>query len=244
MKRFVTGAALSLVLVLPACGGAPNQSLFPGARPASDSAVGASVQPSERPRGLARLFGGRKKEEEVVSNSPYGAICGDPSIRGETIAPITSATPGCGVANAVAVYEVEGVALSTPARINCGTASAFKTWVRQGAIPAVGKRGGGIESFKVAASYACRTRNHQAGARISEHGKGNAIDISEIRLKDGSKITLLDGWRDPKDGKVLRQMHRKACGPFGTVLGPESDRWHQDHFHFDIAQHRGGAYCR
>jgi hypothetical protein len=42
----------------------------------------------------------------------------------------------------------------------------------------------------------------------------------------------------------MRRMHRGACGPFGTVLGPEADRYHQDHFHFDTARYRSGSYCR
>ncbi|MEM9755898.1 MAG: extensin family protein, partial [Pseudomonadota bacterium] len=25
---------------------------------------------------------------------------------------------------------------------------------------------------------------------------------------------------------------------------PESDRFHQDHFHFDVADYRSGPYCR
>ena len=32
--------------------------------------------------------------------------------------------------------------------------------------------------------------------------------------------------------------------PFGTVLGPNSDRFHRDHFHFDMASYSSGAYCR
>jgi hypothetical protein len=39
-------------------------------------------------------------------------------------------------------------------------------------------------------------------------------------------------------------MHKAACGPFGTVLGPNSNRFHQDHFHFDTARYRSGSYCR
>ena len=67
---------------------------------------------------------------------------------------------------------------------------------------------------------------------------------AEFHLKDGTVITLLKGWNHPEHGKLLRQMHKRACGPFGTVLGPESDRFHKDHFHFDVARHRGGPYCR
>jgi hypothetical protein len=63
-------------------------------------------------------------------------------------------------------------------------------------------------------------------------------------MRDGSRVTVLSGWNDPEDGRLLRRLHRGACGPFGTVLGPNSDRFHQDHFHFDVARHRGGPYCR
>ena len=43
---------------------------------------------------------------------------------------------------------------------------------------------------------------------------------------------------------AMRKMHRTACGPFGTVLGPDSDRFHRDHFHFDTAKYRSGPFCR
>ncbi|MEL7116020.1 MAG: extensin family protein [Pseudomonadota bacterium] len=232
----------ALVLsVLPACGGAPEGSLFPSLRP-NASAVDSSITPTERPRGLARIFKPRDRTPE--STSPYGAICGDPAIRGEVIDPIPGRIPGCGVPDAVRVYEVAGVALSTPASVNCRTASALNTWVRDAVIPTVGRRGGGVASLRVAAHYACRTRNHQPGAKISEHGKGNAIDISAINLADGSALTVEGGWRDVDQGPILKRLHRQACGPFGTVLGPESDRFHQNHFHLDVARHRGGPYCR
>lgn len=236
---------LLLALALPACANAPGRSLFPSERPASTSAVKDSVLPSVRPGNIGDLVKNAVRPHTVsASSSGYGAICGDPNIRGEKIAPVPGRIAGCGIPNAVKVYEVDGVRLTTPATVNCSAAKALNTWVRNTARPAVGSYGGGISSLKVAASYACRTRNHQPGAKISEHGKGNAIDISAINLKNGSAMTLLGGWRDKTQGPILRKMHRGACGPFGTVLGPESDRFHQDHFHFDTARHRGGPYCR
>ena len=92
--------------------------------------------------------------------------------------------------------------------------------------------------------YACRTRNNLPGGRISEHGRGKAIDIAAINLNDGSAISVLDGWRDRRQARVLRQIHSAACGPFGTVLGPDADRYHRDHFHVDVARYSNGAYCR
>ena len=173
-----------------------------------------------------------------------GGICNDPSIQGERIAPIPGRIRGCGVPDAVRVRAVSGVALTQAATIDCPTAIALRKWVDKGARPAVGNQGGGIKSLRVAAHYACRTRNNQKGARISEHGKGRAIDISAVNLQDGSQISVLRDWGGGRKGRVLRDMHRAACGPFGTVLGPNSDRFHRDHFHYDTARHRGGPYCR
>lgn len=158
-------------------------------------------------------------------------------------APVTG-PGGCGVTDAWVVTEVSGVKLSRPAIMNMKTARALDRWVRNTAIPAVGRRGGGLEELTVAAHYACRTRNHRAGARLSEHAKGNAIDISSVVMKDGSRVTVLRGWGNGADGRLLTRLWKGACGPFGTVLGPNSDRFHRDHFHFDTASYRSGPYCR
>lgn len=104
--------------------------------------------------------------------------------------------------------------------------------------------GGGVAGLRVAAHYVCRTRNHRAGAKISEHGKAKAIDISEVVLVNGDRLNVLRDWRNGAKGRVLQRAHRAACGPFGTTLGPGSDGYHEDHFHYDTARHRGGAYCR
>jgi hypothetical protein len=66
---------------------------------------------------------------------------------------------------------VDGIPLTTPATINCDTARALQTWVREGLVPAVGRTGGGVANLRVVASYACRTRNSQSGARLSEHAR-------------------------------------------------------------------------
>lgn len=175
-----------------------------------------------------------------------GGLCGASGIVGTREAVVTSSNgSACGINDPVRVTRVGGIALSQPALMTCDTARALNRWVENGAKPAVGRRGGGISEFQVAAHYACRTRNSRPGARISEHAKGKAIDISAIRLRDGSRITVLDGWNGPRrESRILRRMHRAACGPFGTVLGPEADRHHRDHFHFDTASYRSGPYCR
>jgi hypothetical protein len=46
------------------------------------------------------------------------------------------------------------------------------------------------------------------------------------------------------EGEFLRRLHKGACSTFGTVLGPEANEAHRDHFHFDLAHRRRSAYCQ
>ncbi|MGG7645971.1 extensin family protein [Rhodovulum sp. YNF3179] len=232
----------------PAPAAAPSNAMRDVAR-ASRLAVGRSLRPSGRP-GEARVQPASavravpQRPGGISGGGKVGAICGDRAIQGRAVAPIQGRVRGCGVDRPVAVTAVDGVRLSQAAVMDCGTAKALKSWVRRGLKPEVGRLGGGVDRLQVAAHYVCRTRNHQPGARISEHGRGRAIDISAIVLKNGARITVEQGWKRRAEGRLLRRVHKAACGPFGTVLGPEADRHHRDHFHFDTARHRGGAYCR
>ena len=150
---------------------------------------------------------------------------------------------GCGVRDAWVVSEVAGVRLSQRSILAPKTMRALDHWVRREAIPTIGGRGGGLRELHVVAHYACRGVNSRSGGRLSEHAKGHAIDIAAFVLRDGRRITVLDGWNSG-DSRLLRRLHSSACGTFGTVLGPNADRFHRDHFHFDVANHRGGSYCR
>ena len=152
--------------------------------------------------------------------------------------------PGaCGVSNALRVTEAAGIRLSQASTLTPKAAAQLEGWLRTKAIPAIGRKGGGLVEIRVAAHYACRTRNSRPGARLSEHAKGNAIDISAFVLADGTRLTVLDDWNG-KNSRLMRKLHASACGPFGTVLGPNSDRHHRDHFHFDVADYRSGSHCR
>ncbi|SEG29758.1 Extensin-like protein C-terminus [Thalassococcus halodurans] len=204
----------------------------------TEQAVARALRPNQRTKSLVKKAMAKKQARKK------GAVCGDVDIQGEFVGFVPGRFKACGIQDAVKVRSISGVGLSQQALMNCRTAKALKKWVNKGMKPAVGKAGGGVKEIRVAAHYACRTRNNQPGAKISEHGKGNAIDISAFRLNDGSLITVLGGWRTQHQGPILKKMHKSACGPFGTVLGPNSDRFHQDHFHFDTAKYRSGSYCK
>jgi len=180
----------------------------------------------------------------ATTNYQSGALCGDRRIKGEVLAAIGSDTTGCGIASPVRVTSIDGITLSQGSIMDCTTAKTLAGWLTKSVRPTVGRRGGGLQSVRVAAHYSCRTRNSQKGAKISEHGKGHAIDISGLKLADGTEITVKDGWLNRKDNKILAAVRAKGCGPFGTVLGPGSDRFHDDHLHLDTARYRSGPYCK
>lgn len=205
---------------------------------ASGSGMAASLRPWPRPDSFQKKAIARKRERT------RGSVCGDPDLQGEYVGGVPGKLGGCGLQDAVRVSSVAGVRLSQRALIDCTTAKALKTWVNGAARPALRRQGGGLASLRVAAHYSCRTRNNKKGAKISEHGRGRAIDISGFVLRDGSTITVEQGWTARTSSSALRDMHRGACGPFGTVLGPNADSYHRDHFHFDTAPYRSGSYCR
>lgn len=178
-----------------------------------------------------------------LTDGALETVCGDPDLRGRALPAIKGDLPGCGLARPVALSVVDGVALSRPATLHCDTAKALKRWINRGVRPTMGRLGGGVVELKVAADYACRTRNNLPNAKLSEHAKGRAIDISAFRLKNGVELTVFEGWTNKTQSRLLQSIHAEACGPFKTVLGPEADRFHQDHFHLDTADRRS-AYCK
>lgn len=215
---------------------------------ASALAIALSQRPLARPDGLKTALSTPEAPVEVppAASIPQpierGQLCGIAGLEGRPIADVPAKSRGCGLEEGVQVTAVSGIPLSTPATIDCVTAQALKTWVDTGIVPIIGTTGGGVKRLEIAASYVCRPRNNQKGAKVSEHGRGRAVDLSGITLKDGRTLTVLQDWK--RNAKIMTAIHRAACGTFGTVLGPKSDRYHHDHFHVDTARYRSGAYCR
>ena len=248
MKRLTV---LLCTIATLSCAG-PDTSSRPEARPnpTADATIDRSAIENDqggffkylRPTFRSPKAARKQRQQQAVLAA--GAVCGDPLIQGKGIGAVPGWIAGCGIENAVSVASILGVSLSTKSTMDCGTARALKSWVGSSAKPALSRKGGGLREIKVAAHYSCRRRNNAKTGKISEHGKGRAIDISAFRLMDGSEITVLTGWNAAGSRKAMRRMHADACGPFGTVLGPKANRFHLDHFHFDTARYRSGSYCR
>lgn len=154
---------------------------------------------------------------------------------------------GCMVPNAWKVESLGTVTFSQPAILNCGMAEPVYTWLEDVVQPTAQRTfGESVVSIDVAASYACRPRNNKSGAKMSEHGFGNALDVSAFTLESGRKVTVEQGWWGSYDERrFLHTVQERACGTFHTVLGPGSDRAHKDHLHLDLQNRENrSTYCR
>jgi hypothetical protein len=236
------GMMLSLPVLRPRARPESWANAAPQAAAPVTEVAAANPPPAAQRERRGGLFGGlfqrRDREEQSERAAPVdGFVCGDRAIRGEELARISSKVQGCGIAEPVRVTQVDGIRLTTPATIDCATASALKDWINAGVRPAFGRQE--VVELRVAASYICRPRNNVRGAKISEHGRGKAIDISGFILSDGRELSVAGNFN-----RQMRQAYRAACGIFGTTLGPGSDGYHEDHLHFDTATHRNGSYCR
>jgi len=150
--------------------------------------------------------------------------------------------PGvCGAEKPFEMAAADGgrVALSPPAALRCPMIPQIDSWVRDVVEPAarfhLGQR---LTEVKVMASYSCRPMNSVEGAAISEHAYANAVDIGGFKLANGETISVQGGWNGPgSEQGFLRAVHDGACAYFTTVLGPNYNSLHSNHFHLDLAHH-------
>lgn len=172
------------------------------------------------------------------------------SLTAEVLPPINGAG-ACGVSTPVDVEAVGAgrfeVDLIPAAVVDCSVVGALTQWLEEDVQPAAQAHiGQWVTGIRVAASYACRGRNNDPNAQLSEHAFGNAIDISAFRFEDGTwlEVQPFSDSADPR-AAFLSAVRADACGPFTTVLGP-GIAYHDDHLHFDLAsrgQSGRGLYC-
>jgi hypothetical protein len=158
-----------------------------------------------------------------------------------TVPPVNVDSGKCHVQNPVNLRSVKAqgssIKLSEAPLFNCKFALQFSKWLSEAGAPILAAQlDAPLDTISTGPGFECRGRNGDGSAKISEHGYGNAVDITTLRMRDGKVInvagsTLFDGFRT------------SACGYFTTVLGPGSNAAHEKHFHFDLGLHgKSGNY--
>ncbi len=142
---------------------------------------------------------------------------------------------------AIVLPDKHRVAVSPPAPLRCTMATAIADWVRTDILALAQKLGSeptGLDNFD---SYECRGFNRIPGAHLSEHGRANALDVRAIKLAKGRSITLTDR---SVSRDIRESVRQSVCARFMTVLGPDSDWYHEEHIHLDLAErHNNYKIC-
>ena len=178
-----------------------------------------------------------------LRNDP--AMCRDALARagiGFTPVPDRRVSDDCGYTDAVTLDRTRIGYAPTPVTITCPLAAALILWERQVAAPAA-RRHFGRELARVQhyGIYSCRRLYGNESGPYSEHATANAIDLAAFTLDDGRQISVLRDWDDAgAAGAFLRDLRDGACDVFGTMLGPDYNAAHRDHFHVDM---RGWKSC-
>ncbi|ANL35276.1 extensin family protein [Rhizobium phaseoli] len=156
---------------------------------------------------------------------------------------------GCGIDKPIIVSEaLPGIKLKPEATIRCPTALALARWMKESVVPAASAalpEQGRITTVNQATSYMCRLRNGAETGKISEHARGNAIDIASFHFEKGEDVAVRSRREDSTlTGAFQRTVSAAGCLYFSTVLDPESDAAHETHFHLDVIERKGGyRYC-
>lgn len=216
------GVALAALLCLNACiphGGAPRRP----PRAAPPSAPSAATQPTSQETLQCHV--------DLAREGVQFRVLPDQRFSG-----------GCSALGAVQLVDI-GVPVTNLRAMTCPLARQFARWAREAVQPAADQwlrtRVVRIETF---GTYSCRTVDSRPGARLSEHGFANAVDVSGFVLGDGRRITVLEGWNgdDDRVRRFLRAVHQAGCRRFAIGLSPDSDSYHYNHMHFDMGR---GPYC-
>lgn len=144
-----------------------------------------------------------------------------------------AAVNACNLAGAVRVSKLQAP-FDKPAEMTCEMAlklDEFETNVVQpAALRYFNRRVTLVRQF---GAYSCRNVN--GTRRLSEHARGQAIDIGGFELDGGMTISVKEHWRGAgARSNFLREVARGACGIFRVVLTPKSNREHRDHMHLDL----------
>ena len=210
---------------------------LPRPRPAEAPAAESGSPPADAPAEAA-------KPGEPSAPSPQPSACRLALTDTIAIAPSIPdihGAGGCGGEDlvrleAIVLPDKRQVSVKPAAILRCAMASALADWIRTDIAPLAAGLGSAISDLDNFDSFECRGRNRVVGARLSEHGRANALDVRAFKLANGRSISLTDR-SVPRE--LRETVLHSACARFPTVLGPGSDWYHEDHIHLDLMERRG-----
>ena len=213
-----TASIMLLALLVTACGGGKGRDVVPRANDAFKSDTARQCLSSLKANDV---------QYTPLPNQSFGG--------------------GCQTIDTVKLMRFS-IEASNLGAMTCPLAASFTAWAKHAVRPAARQYlKSDVVRIETFGTYNCRKINGARSGKLSQHAFGNAVDVAAFILKDGRRISVLKGWNGTKDERAfLRRLHESACKRFGTVLGPDYNSAHANHFHFDMGKTMkdGSAYCR
>jgi len=150
--------------------------------------------------------------------------------------------PGCGFFDAGRLLR-SNVSWGGQVTLTCSALVALARWERHALQPLARELfDQDLVRIRHYGTYSCRNINGKRTGRRSEHATANAIDVAAFVLEDGREIRVAEHWGQAgPPGRYLEGARDRACDLFRTVLGPEYNAAHHDHFHIDMGSY---SICR
>lgn len=141
----------------------------------------------------------------------------------------------CHIRGHVRLRGLSGASLA-PVSTTCATALRLYMWERHDLQPAAAAiLGARLNEIRHLSSFSCRPVRVMSGEgdRMSAHATASAIDVSGIVLTNGRHLDLESGWSggSRRVQEFWRAVRNGACRWFPTVLSPDFNDLHADHFH-------------
>ncbi|MEO0034778.1 MAG: hypothetical protein RLZZ501_801, partial [Pseudomonadota bacterium] len=173
-----------------------------------------------------------------VALDPDAACLKDLRDRGIAFEPLAGlsapASPACQIANPVKVTGEGDIGWSRPGVLSCAMMQTVDRFEAEVVQPAAQRHfGQKVTRLLHMGTYECRARRTDAtvaaaaagkpvrGGRLSEHGRGQAIDIGGFELADGRIVTVRRDWRaGGAPAAFLHEVAQGACDQFSVVLTP------------------------
>jgi hypothetical protein len=146
----------------------------------------------------------------------------------------------CGWKTAATMFEVSNVKFKPKVVTSqCPLILASYIWLKDIDKAARQQLGNGLKYVHHAGTYSCRRQRGNSSGLWSQHAFANAWDVTGFELNDGRVISVLKHWdkdiseEDRAKASFLRDARSSACRLFRSVLSPDFNAAHKDHFHLE-----------
>ena len=141
-----------------------------------------------------------KPDQQAAPAPPEPSACRLALTEAIAIAPSIPDIKGAGGCGGEDLVRLEAIVLPDKRRVSvkpaailrCPMASALADWIRSDIAPLAERLGSAVADLDNFNSFECRGRNRVVGAKLSEHGRANALDVRAFKFADGSLVSLTD----------------------------------------------------